>query len=285
MGNNQSHKRNVRERHTRALYVNIPISSSFNSSVVAASSRIRISKHPSTGQSYLSIVIDDLCDLEAWIGIGYLTTPMSGWMMKFNILVDVDLNGVWNPAYQILTLDFEQGLGGRVKKLGAIATQKVPTETSIFNMSCGISGQSTVKEMVEDAPYSAVVETTSGDILLKVVGKLTTLKSDDEKDFAKFVMERPHKVLSQSYGKYPAHAPENGEGAMFSADGVMRVALSEPLQAPMIEQRLRALISNNIATDATTDSSDESSFDLDMSAAMVLLQPEYTLVDHTNLLL
>lgn len=305
MGNSQSHKRNVRERHTRALYINIPISESIKSLLIANSPRVHISI--TSNQSYLSIVVDDLCELSSWVGVGFLPTPMSGWMMKFNLLVDVEMhqdtsnkeNSFMQPSYQILTLDFERSIGGKVKQLGAIVTQKIPSYTSLFDMSCGRSGYSVNKPMIEDNSYSAHVSTLNGDCLLKLNGTLKELTTQ-EKLFAKFIVERPHKVLFQNNGTNPVHAPEDGEGADFTSDGMMRVHLSERIQLPMVKERIKELslmnlkskvatLSQGSADSQSTDLLDESSiaklideFEIDDDKVIVLLQPEYTLVDHTN---
>jgi hypothetical protein len=286
MGNSQSHKRNVFERHTRALYVNIPVSESIKSLLVAQSPRVRVSKL--SGQSYLSIVVDDLCNLSAWVGVGFLPTPMSGWMMKFNLLVDVNMpeaDNKWQPAYQIMTLDFERGVGGKVKQIGAIASQKVPSHTTLFNMSCGTSGNSTEKPMIAGAPYSAHVQTSSNECLLRVIGTLKEM-SESEKAFATFIVERPHKVLAQNNGRSPAHAPEDGEGAIFSAEGAMKVDFTT-LELTMVKRRIQELIltNHNRGSDLSNEAIEKmvSEFDIDYEKVTVFLQPEYVLLDHTNL--
>jgi hypothetical protein len=134
---------NVRERHTRALFINIPISKDIATSLVIDPIQPDFFR-----ESYwLSIVIDDLDRLEAALGMGvFVSTFMNGWLMKVNLLVrgpglvhdnnqeTTDQSntqyqvrtdaGTQVPAYQILTIDFQKndggcGLGRFVKELGA----------------------------------------------------------------------------------------------------------------------------------------------------------------------
>ena len=272
MGNSPSaHRPNVRERHSRALYVNVPIAKDAAAKLLAPSSRVRVDARSGSGRAWLSFVIDDLDSLEAWTGAGFLPTPLSGWMMKSNLLVEANPDGKeWLPAYQILNLDFENSLGGRIKVAGARSTQRIPSNLATFRMSDGASGKSHLLNLNEGAVYEAEVLASSGieggRLLAHIAGRLAPL-SAEEQVFASFVASRPHKILSQDMGKAAVYAPEVGEGASFTAEGMVKV---EPA---VLE--LEGLLGRGSLHDIQPDS-------LDFSNAVVLLQPEYTLLDHTN---
>ena len=74
----------VRERHVRALYVNIPVPQEW------LRARLIPPAVPDVydGKAWISVVVDDLFWLQAPMGGGFMTVPgMNGWMMKVNALV------------------------------------------------------------------------------------------------------------------------------------------------------------------------------------------------------
>ena len=74
------------------------------------------------------------------------------------------VQGSSHPGYQILTLHFEAGIGGRVKAAGGSLTQKVPSSTAKYQMSDGRSGKSMRSSMAAGCAYHANVR-SSGDLL------------------------------------------------------------------------------------------------------------------------
>lgn len=281
MGNAQ--RKNVRERHSRALYVNVPLSKRVAEALLAPSPHVKCATYED--EAWLSIVIDHLTYLESWTQLGYIPMPLSGWMMKANLLVRCTPSGSVEerPSYQIITLDFESSLvGGTIKVLGARATQRIPTEKAFFSMSDGKSG-SVREELAADQLYSCRVCSAAGDgddLLVRVAGTLVPL-GEKEKEFARFVMERPNKVLAQDGGKRCVWAPETGDGASFGAEGTFGVVCSELELSTAFIGRLKAHAAQ-LAAASSLESGELSKADFDMSRAVVLLQPVYNLVDHTN---
>ena len=133
---------NVKEKHSRALYINIPISHEYIEKLLG--SNCIPDKY--NDMCWISIVIDDLDMLEIYGPISghYYNSGLYGWMCKTNLLVNrmvPDFNGsTWSVSgYQILTLDFESGIGGSIKAMGAKATQKIPTYLTKFITTVGKS--------------------------------------------------------------------------------------------------------------------------------------------------
>jgi hypothetical protein len=217
--------------------------------------------------------------------MGFVTTPLKGWMMKSNLLVRAkpDSEGQWLAAYQILSLDFENGIGGKTKVVGARQTQRVPSSVAVFKMSDGVSGTTNGLPLVPGSQYEALVTGVADGFLsdanaqgglLKVTGTLAPLTEEEHK-FAKFVVSRPHKVLAQENGSTAAYAPEDGDGAYFTAEGVMKIETTE-LNVEGALRRLGLRDKEGISVGIDRDA-------IDLSKAIVLLQPEYTLLDHTNI--
>lgn len=228
------------------------------------------------GKCWISVLIDDLDSLEAYCGGGFIPTGMSGWMMKVNILVKCPVPS-WNTplanstttvsGYQILTVDFEQGLGGGVKSLGARLTQKVPSNTLKFDMSSGVSGKATSSELKNDSGYFAKVFDSSGRNLIELAG---ALQMDDSliasnQSFIDFVINRPHKFLFQRTENLLAYSPEMGDGADFSSSGCALVQV----------QRLVAPVLDKIGLSSEKHK-------LGLEEAVCFVQPYYILVDHHN---
>ena len=173
---------NVREHHARALYVNVPISRRAAEQLTLAPCE----PDEFGGCCWLSVVVDDLDSLEAWLLGRWWPTGMSGWMCKVNLLVRCPdpLGGGASAAgggaragkeqqqqasrlapgmvrgYQITRLYFEAGLkaGGWVKVAGARATQRVPAHQARFVVSSGGSGRAMASPLREGMPYSATVQ-------------------------------------------------------------------------------------------------------------------------------
>ncbi len=74
----------VRERHVRALYVNIPVPVAWLQAQLVSPAVPDVFDD----KAWVSIVVDDLFTLQAPIGGGFLSVGgMNGWMMKCNALI------------------------------------------------------------------------------------------------------------------------------------------------------------------------------------------------------
>jgi hypothetical protein len=74
----------VRERHVRALYVNVPVPVAWLQAQLVSPAVPDVFDD----KAWVSIVVDDLFKIEAPMGRGFLTMGgMNGWMMKCNALV------------------------------------------------------------------------------------------------------------------------------------------------------------------------------------------------------
>ena len=167
----------VEERHVRALYINVPIS---------VEEAAKLTKAPCIpdvfeGSAWISICVDDLDVMKPYIGLGLFAPSMlTGWMTKVNLLVkapavDIPLHDVseegYVHGYQILSLHFESGFAGKVKRLGAISTQKVPTGLAEYDVSSGKSGETILSTMDPGQKYSARIR-TGNTTLLDFCGQL-----------------------------------------------------------------------------------------------------------------
>jgi hypothetical protein len=280
MGNHDSKfspSPNVRERHSRALYINIPIDKSF----VECFTLLPCECDTYHNSAWLSIIIDDLDTLESHIGGGIflnVSNQMRGWMCKVNLLVkgpvpipntSFDTQEVVS-GYQILFLDFEEGWGGDIKRLGAIYTQAVPTTTSQFLVSSGPSGASIEYDLNHEEKYSAeMINPKDSSPLVVISGKLNSNLSPEQLEFAKFVINRPHKFLHQNYGTPKAalaYSPEIGEGAQFESHNCVWLE-AEHINLPILsrlDERISEMVRQNLAE------------------VKCFIQPSYTLVDHHN---
>ena len=101
----------------------------------------------------------------------------------------------------------------------------------------------------------------------------------DIRALAQFVVERPHKFLVQrSSGKASkgaartlAYSPELGAGARFAAEGVMRVDTGgDAVRAPILSVLSSIGVDPGVALAS-------------LDRAVCLLQPDYVLVDHINI--
>ena len=348
---------NVREHHSRALYVNIPIEAD------AAKKLVVPPLEPDTygdgdGQCYLSVCVDDLDSLETRLLGRWWPTGLSGWMTKVNLLVRCPATALpgceaargYIRGYQILSLHFEGGgMGGAVKVKGAVATQRIPSCTARYLMTSGKTGKSMRSSMAAGTAYGAQVARRStgpvgpatGGILLRVQGTLRPLRKvgdaasngTDTEEFARFVVERPHKFLvwnacnnsaanqarsGAGTGRMLAYSPEEGVGARFGAEGVMRVGggrqLQHPQEAPSNGKGIEGIIGNRKESSAEGKQGETAclvevenlvrgllqgqGIDMGKAAgagagagagravhfdkATCLLQPDYVLVDHKN---
>jgi hypothetical protein len=189
----------VRERHLRALYINIPVDPAAMQALLLPPA----SPHIHAGKAWLSIVVDDLFKLESPLGpCCFMPVPgMNGWMMKVNALVQCPPSPGAEPlcGYQILTLDFEQTRGPTswVKVKGAQATQMVPTQRARFSMSAGASGCTDASSMAPGTACTAdVTAVEGGEALVKLSGRLAAL-DDESRALCEFVVGHPHKFLAQ----------------------------------------------------------------------------------------
>lgn len=199
---------------------------------------------------------------------------MNGWMMKLNALVRCPLGPQDKPVpgYQILTLDFESGLGGWFKKLGAKATQRVPSALSKFEVSCGRIGRTAASRMDSEEPYFAAVSLRATDeCLVDVGGRLAWIRQQEDQELCRFVMERPHKFLAQGQ---PLDRVAYASWRDFdcSAKGCMQVVVSQ-LKLPILDRLA-----------ATLDGAELISKDRLFKDAVCFLQPEYTMTDCKNTL-
>jgi hypothetical protein len=102
--------------------------------------------------------------------------------------------------------------------------------------------------------------------MVRIEGELGALEGEEERAFAKFVMERPHKFLAQDGGAL-AYSPEPGE---MSADGALSVRLRpDSLELPLLTSLL----------------GEDAAKAIDPTRVVCLLQPEYKITDHHNTLL
>jgi len=251
---------NVYEIHLSALYITIPFKTSHAATLTAPP--LTPAAHNNT--NYLVIVIDHLNTLRFYLP--YCNTPLptgtSGWMTKMNLLVTTPSPPLSppNPAlpgYQILSLDFERGASGYVKKLGALATQKVPSHSGVTyttNATPGSTG--------EDVSQYNMTMSSGGSTLVDIKGTTRPLQPADE-SLAAFVIDRPHKFLLQNKSRV-AWSPW-GAGHSSTLTGVRVV---EP-----------TLVNVDGILDRNGEGLRES---LDLEKVTVFWQPKYTLIDLHN---
>ena len=284
----------VRERHVRAMYINVPVDPSKLQAILLPPAVPHLYK----GNAWVSVVLDDLFLLETPIASGFMTVPgMNGWMMKINALVQCTTTEGGEPlcGYQILSLDFEATAGPSswVKKQGALSTQMIPTSLAHFTMSAGESGSTDTHVMKVGTTYTAEVcstaaESSSGERrpLISAAGELAELSEEGQR-FAEFVVGRPHKFLAQQISRgalevVPAGGTDSAdapirqlafaswrEGYDCTASGCMALTL-DTLSLPVLNERLGAL---GLGTDDQK------------SRAVCFLQPEYSMVDVKNTIL
>ena len=224
---------------------------------------------PCTADGYVVVVVDDLYQIKSYFpGLGFVSVPLSGWMTKLNLLVnakvpvDSDARG-----YQILSLDFEAGLKGVVKRLGAIATQKIPSFVSAFEMSSGTAGTTLGKTLENGALFSAKM-TRGSETLVDVKGTLRDPHAD-EVELARFVASRPHKFLQQTNGDL-VWAPW-GAGWKSDVDAIKVLELGNGGGGNALVG-VEALMAKHLT-----------SLDgLDFSKAFCFVQPFYSMIDSVN---
>lgn len=190
----------VRERHENAIYINIPISPSEIAPLLQPPAQPDIYN----GSAWLSIVIDALYSIESPFCGSWIKPPgmQKKYMMKVNVLVKAPLPTGGPPVsgYQIVYLSFEQSFGGRIMRLGSLATQKVQTTLMKPVISLGEMGTNRKHrdyKMGEGDQYSAkLVGNNIQNILVDIKGVVTEPLIKDS-EFYKFVVERGVKYLAQ----------------------------------------------------------------------------------------
>jgi hypothetical protein len=253
------HVPNVKERHSRAVYVNVPLRADKASQFLLPPCRAEEINE----LIWLSIVVDDLDVLQSYVAGAFLSTGMQGWMCKTNLLVSCELPTAETVrGYQILTLDFENNIGGYVKVWGAKATQGVPSFRTQFKCSFGASGKSIDSLISEGTRLSVDLIDESDSNLLQLIGTLR-LPSDAELEFVDFVVSRPHKFLAHN-GTRLAYSPESGEDSQMNSVGSMMIDI-ESLNISSILSRINIIEA-----------------DYDASKAFAFVQPYYIIVDHIN---
>ena len=264
---------NVSEIHAMALHVCIPISCDVAAKLTKAPAQLSI--YDGSQSAHLVVVVDYLYSIKSYVGFGrFFGVPLQGWMTKVNLLVEMkncddheDCQG-----YQILNLDFEAGIKGFVKKVGAIATQRVPTTTSKYfsSISGGDSGDSGTafhKKLNQGDRFQATVTTRSGEgcesTVVHVDGHIAELTADESK-FVEFVVKRPHKFLLQK-GDDLAYSPW-GEGWKSQVEGTKK------LDARTVE--VKKLLTNCCGLEIANS--------CDYDNIFSFVQPSYEMVDYTN---
>jgi len=118
----------IRELHTDVLYLNVPIPES------SLAQRIGHPLVPDVfnGSAWVSVVID-YATFELNIPmLGFVKVPMEGYQHKVNFLVKDTTNNV--SGYLIARIEFEKGIFGFAKSIGAILTQGVPSTVNRYNV-------------------------------------------------------------------------------------------------------------------------------------------------------
>eukprot|EP00040_Diaphanoeca_grandis_P001509 m.18711 g.18711 ORF g.18711 m.18711 type:complete len:299 (-) comp12170_c0_seq1:133-1029(-) len=276
---------NVKERHLRALYINIPIPVTTLAKLLTAPAVPDVHN----GSAWISICVDDLYYLKLPVLGGWMSVPgMNGWMIKVNALVKCPVAPGEEPisGYQILTLDFERTWGptAKLKRNGAMDTQKIPTTLADFDMSSGKSGNTPASSMDVDTPYSASVTCTTEDSatameLISITGRLSPLV-DSELDTASiygpladlcaFVVGRTTKYLAQqkfdaSLDRVLAYATWQQPSSCEST-GCVRV-ITDSIALPILDR-----VAHNLGLTSANLT----------KQAICFLQPEYNIIDVEN---
>lgn len=280
---------NVKERHSRALYINIPISHEHIEKLLG----FNCIPDKYNDICWISIVVDDLDRLEIYGPLSghFYYSGLCGWMCKTNLLVKrsvPDFNGSsWNVSgYQILTLDFESGIGGLIKSLGAKATQKIPTYLSRFITTVGKSGQSSNSILNDKDSYRCNMDDLERLNLISVKGKFDKNVSKEMRKFMSFVVNRPHKFLKQvgndvvlyheplhnNWHVSTAYSPEIGTGAEFNHEDCLLIDIEE-LSLPILNRFKNDGINYDLIQH------------IDFNKCICFIQPQYILIDHQNVIL
>jgi hypothetical protein len=265
---------NVYEIHSCAIYISIPISSSLASSLTASPCT------PSSynNECYLSIVVDDLDTLKSYVyGSTFMPTNMGGWMTKMNLLVKSCVPTSKEKVvegYQILSLDFEKGVKGWVKRLGAAMTQKINSYCGVsYESSFGKSGRTRGADMVDGGRVTMNVKDGGNVQLINLTGKLRT-PSPAEVEFIDFVVSRPHKFLHQGAPKDQKRQSRVvwspwGDGWTSSTAGVKMLDTTDLDVSGILKREL-------------TNEVYERCFPAGVREVKVCIQPEYVLIDLHN---
>jgi hypothetical protein len=266
MGNSNSGTAvpNVRERHSKAIYINIPVPREQVAHLVLPPCE----PEEYNGSCWVSIVVDDLDILESWVHSRFINTGMNGWMCKLNLLVKCPCEGSaeYISAYQILTLDFENNWGGNVKVWGARYTQGIPSEVASFRSSFGSSGSAHAATMEHGDLFNIEMMNSRRDKTISLSGTLSREVTTELLSFAKFVVDRPHKILAFERTKL-AYSPESGHGSEVPLDGLASIAIEQIDLVNMLERA-------SIGMDS-----------IDLSKIISFVQPYYIIVDHKNVFL
>jgi len=280
----------VRERHLRALYINVPVPVAELQALLTPPARPQVH----AGSGWISIVVDDLFQLENPVPGGFVTVPgMNGWMMKLNALVEAPLEPGGAPVagYQILTLDFEQtsGPSSWAKVVGARLTQRVPSFRADFAVSSGATGETEASPMAAGTPYSCAVtaeggECEGGSEELVVVRGAELAELGDAAgavELAAFVCAHSTKFLAQGEGESALPAVEGKPKALFcaswregwscSAEGAMLVSIAGAGGEGEGEGEVALPVLARLGLDPAL-----------AAGAVCFLQPEYSMVDVKN---
>lgn len=242
---------NVRERHTGALYISVPVSEAD----VAALLTPPLVPDTYGGHAWASLLVDDLDKLEYYVPrVGFVNTHTSGWMDKLNLFVRDPATG--QRGYLITTIDFESGFTGFIRSKGAIATQKIPSSTGAYAVTQNATSV-TASVRLDDAPKTH----------LQLSATLLPLETRDD-NFVNFVTNRTTKYLQQ-FGGTVQCSLELGPGAQFSNNGTRVLAEDAQVSWSFLDRLKLRTIGGWSPCQART----------------CFLQPQYILVDHHNTVL
>eukprot|EP00039_Didymoeca_costata_P015805 m.273818 g.273818 ORF g.273818 m.273818 type:complete len:504 (-) comp16282_c7_seq24:67-1578(-) len=270
---------NVRERHSKAIFVNIPVARQNVEHLLAPDAKCDMYK----GKAWITVLIDHLDVFQPYVLGLFLTSPFKGWMTKVSLLVKREVDGVLVSGYQTLSLDYENGFGGLVKTVGAKWTQKVPSQL----ISVKASGQSKHSkfepgtnvfrkvggkryEYVEDKKTKVSQDSHE---LVKICGTIENLRDgEDEKEMLKFFTARQHKFLRVHDPKRNiikcAYSPEAlGPGVNFPLDKAMRLNCHE-IELAILTRFLKHFNVTQVK-----------------AQIVAFMLPKYTIVDHHNRIL
>eukprot|EP00039_Didymoeca_costata_P020568 m.341699 g.341699 ORF g.341699 m.341699 type:complete len:285 (+) comp20367_c0_seq1:159-1013(+) len=270
---------NVRERHSRAIFINVPVAQESVAHLLAPDCSCQLFN----GKAWVTVLVDDLDVLQPYMLGMFMPSMFSGWMMKVSLLVSRKVDGEEVSGYQIIALDFEQGFGGWVKTLGARFTQKIPSHSASFEVSCGKSGKAHNSPMEAGTPFHCKVngklyevvnnEARGGDDNEELVTTNGSLEAvpESQKEFLEFVVNRPNKFLrfcDKHDSAQCAYSPEGiGPGVSFSTEGAVLVSCKDNV-LPVLNRFLKDFDASKVSSDIVT-----------------FLLPSYTLVDHHNRIL
>jgi len=186
---------------------------------------------------------------------------MKGWMCKVNLLVECPVSCLGTEetvhGYQILSIYFEEGLGGSLKKFGAKRTQKIPSENFKFKSSFGSGGTSFP---VDDGMSFSICAGIRSKDILSCRGTVQSPTADLK--FVEFVADRPYKFLVQNGGERLVFSPEPGEAS------------------PTIEAKDIAI--DDLQVEGLLNTIPQLRNQFDAKDAVCFLKQYYKIIDHEN---